>query len=127
MIGVVGDPLGWSRWNEVKTLLQGSLDRMGDTMADIEAALQSNALLWVSVGEKVNFAAVGQIFKKGDKTELFIWHGGGDDTHGALVRDAAEQWCRNNGFSAMEMNGRIGWMRRLKDWKPVSVTLRKEL
>lgn len=127
MIGVVSEPLNWPLWNEVKALLALSVERMGDTLVDVEVALQDNAVLWVSVDDKVNFAAVGQIFKKGNKTELFIWHGGGDDAHGEQVREAAEQWCRENGFSAMEMNGRIGWMRRLKDWKPVSVTLRKEL
>ena len=128
MIGVVEAPFTWEFWPQARELLCQSAARLGETIEEIEEELKGNAVLWVAVTDSVKFAAVGQIFKGSKGAELFIWHGAGDFIgHGCDVMASAEQWCRENGLSAMEMNGRLGWMRRLKDWRAVSVILRKEL
>ena len=58
----------------------------------------------------------------------YCWQMGGDFGRGGpeLVPIFLE-WAANEGCVVAEINGRVGWMRKLRDWKAVSVTLRKEL
>jgi hypothetical protein len=126
MLGVVSNPLEWQGWDEAKKLLEKSYHRSGDTLGDIEAELRSNGMLWAAVDGNVRFVAVCQILKEGP--QFYVWHCGGDfEGYGRRLLDKAEQWSRDNGMQSMELDGRLGWMRKLQGWKPVSVTMRKEL
>lgn len=41
-------------------------------------------------------------------------------------QDVIRDWARSHGCQGEELYGRIGWMRKLKDFKPVRVLMRKE-
>lgn len=126
MMGVVASPLQWEGWQQAETLLAKSYQRSGDTLEDIKASLSGDGMLWAAVDGHVRFVAVCQILAEGP--QFYVWHCGGDfDGYGRQLLAKAEQWCRDNGIGSMELDGRMGWMRKLQGWKPVSVTMRKEL
>lgn len=126
-LGVIDQPLTWEGWGEAKALLAKSAARSGDTIEEIEAAL-GKAMLWAATDGGVKFVAVVQLLPLADGVQFYVWHAGGDfEGYGRRLLDKAEQWARVNGLRSMELDGRMGWMRKLQGWKPVSVTMRKEL
>jgi hypothetical protein len=128
MLGVVAAPLEWQGWHDAEKLLAPSYGRSGDTLEDIKTSLSGDGMLWAAVDETVRFVAVCQLLKLDSEVQFYVWHCGGDfEGHGRRLLDKAEQWCRQNNIGSMELDGRIGWMRKLQGWKPVSVTMRKEL
>lgn len=127
-LGVIDQPLQWEGWQDAKDLLARSVARSGDTLEEIETALDGKAMLWAAVQDGVRFVAVVQLLPLADGVQFYVWHAGGDfEGFGRRLLDKAEQWARDNGLRSMELDGRMGWMRKLQGWKPVSVTMRKEL
>lgn len=125
MIGIIQRPLDWAGWGKARALLEQSVSRMDDeTIEEVESALGdfSKAQLWVA-GD-VELVAVTQLFPD----ECYVWHMSGDfATWGRAMTDAAIEWARAEGCTKMELNGRAGWQRLLRDWEVVTVTLRKAL
>lgn len=129
--GLVREPFTDPRWKALRALLKRSCVESDDTtIEEVEEALRgAQAQLWaVYDGDRVVLAAVTQLFNTEGRRIAYCWQMGGDFARGGpeLVPLFLE-WAANEGCVVAEINGRVGWMRRLRDWKAVSVTLRKEL
>ena len=129
--GIVREPFAHPEWKALRGFLKRSCREGGDTtIEEVEAALRgTEAQLWaVFDGEKAILAAVTQLHITNGVKEAFCWQMGGDFKRAkAVLLPLFIDWARAEGCAAVEINGRIGWMRELRDWKAVSVVLRKEL
>ena len=56
-----------------------------------------------------------------------IWLAGGDLDELMDAEKSISVWAKSIGCDAMEINGRMGWKRQLKDYKATSVVLTKDL
>ena len=56
-----------------------------------------------------------------------IWLAGGDLDELMQAEKSIAVWAKAQGCDAMEINGRMGWKRKLKDYKATSVVLTKDL
>jgi len=56
-----------------------------------------------------------------------IWLAGGDLDELMQAEKSIAVWAKNLGCDAMEINGRMGWKRQLKDYTATSVILTKDL
>lgn len=99
------------------------------TLCEVEETLFANlAQLWTVRDDGLVLAAVTQLLALKDGRQAYVWQMGGDFERGGEVLVAAFlEWAREAGCVSAEMNGRLGWRRKLPDWQMVSVTLRKEL
>ena len=58
---------------------------------------------------------------------LEIWLAGGDLDELVEAEKSIAVWAKDQGCDAMEINGRKGWQRQLKDYTATSVVLTKDL
>jgi hypothetical protein len=74
-----------------------------------------------------NSVIVTEIVDYPKKSVCRIWLAGGD--MGELIKAEKElvKWARDHGCSGMEIIGRKGWERQLKDYSPASTVLTKEI
>lgn len=129
-IGIVADALSSPQWMQARPLIERSVNRSDDvTIGDVEAALEAgNAQLWIVDQGMVILAAVTQLLNVKAGRQAFAWQMGGDFARaGEPLVAAFMEWARRQDCASVELNGRIGWRRKLPDWKAVSVTLRKDL
>ena len=56
-----------------------------------------------------------------------IWLAGGNLEELMRAEKSISVWAKSHGCDAMEINGRIGWKRQLKDYTATSVVLTKDL
>ena len=55
------------------------------------------------------------------------WIGGGDKHELMAMKEATEAWARANGATRMEIVGRAGWLREMKDYRKVATFMIKDL
>jgi hypothetical protein len=129
--GIVQAPLEHREWETMRALLSASVADSGDTtIEEVERDLgAAEAQLWgvFDKGEPI-LVAVTRLHLIDGLKEAFCWQMGGDFARGGgVLVPMFLEWAKNEGCAQAEINGRVGWMRVLRDWKPVSVVLRKEL
>ncbi len=127
---MVPDALKHPLWLQAKPLIEQSVALSDDVaMDEVEAGLRhGNAQLWVVDDGAVILAAVTQLLALKAGRQAFAWQMGGDFERGGEPLIAAFlDWARAQDCQSAELNGRLGWRRKLPDWKAVSVTLRKDL
>ena len=119
-----------SEWPEARMLIAQSVERDDAvTLAEVEEALAANlAQLWTVRDGGLVLAAVTQLLALKSGRQAYVWQMGGDFERGgeALVATFLA-WARSEDCVTAEMNGRLGWRKKLPDWQVVTVTLRKEL
>ena len=74
-----------------------------------------------------NSAIVTEIVDYPQKSTCRIWLAGGDMDELIEAEKQICQWAKEQGCSGMEIIGRKGWERQLKDYSPASIVLTKEL
>ncbi len=120
----------FSDWPQARHLIEASVAQTDDvTIEEVEEALQAgNAQLWVVDEGGVILAAVTQLLDLKAGRQAYVWQTGGDfERAGVPLVEAFLEWARAQQCYSAELNGRLGWQRKLSDWKAVSVTLRKDL
>jgi len=72
---------------------------------------------------------VTQIVTYPQKKVFFVFLAGGKLEQLYEMEDDMTDWAREQGCSEIELNGRLGWMKVLKNknWNVQSVTLTKEI
>lgn len=121
---------GLAEWPEVRGLIAQSVERDDAvTLADVDEALFANlAQLWTVREDGLVLAAVTQLLALKGGRQAYVWQMGGDfERGGEAIVPAFLDWARGEGCVSAEMNGRLGWRKKLPDWQVVSVTLRKVL
>lgn len=129
--GIVRDPADFRHWNAACKLIAESVNKARDeTLAEVMGSVVSGlSQLWAAIeDDELVLAAVTQLVPVRDGKQAFCWHMGGDFGRGGEAMVAVFlEWARAEGCVSAEITGRPGWQRKLKDWKPVATTLRKEL
>jgi hypothetical protein len=121
-------------WPLVAPLLAQALEHADGRYAleDVRDALLARDMqLWIAVDPRslaIEAACVteivayprekrcGVVFCAGRRTERWLRH-----------LDEIEDWARGQGCHALELQGRPGWERLLRDWEKTHVLLRKRL
>jgi hypothetical protein len=104
---------------------EGSLQAVNDWLGD---CINGKAQLWVVVSDvdTVEGAGVTRLVgAPGGKLciiEAFGAKRGNDELLGTV-----ERWAKDEGCNMMRVYGRLGWMRRLKDYRPTGVILDRTL
>jgi len=106
-----------------------SRGRMG-CFTDVEAdVLHGNAYLWLAIEDRtVLAAAVTKVTSDENERLCTLVACAGHDWRrfGSLI-DGLEDYARAEDCRAMEICGRPGWSRRLKDYRLVKAVIRKNL
>jgi hypothetical protein len=117
-------------WPHLSPLIRRACERGGGDFAQIERdVLAERALLWIANdGLDVLAVAVTQLWHKGPRKLCTILACGGHHLRRFLpVLEMIERYARNAGCDAMEICGRPGWIRILRDYRIRRVELEKEL
>lgn len=110
------------KWIQDALKYSGGSYRIQDIFYDI---LQGNMQLWSGL----HGCMVTQIVTYPQKKVFFVFLAGGKLEQLYEMEDDMTDWAREQGCSEIELNGRLGWMKVLKNknWNIQSVTLTKEI
>jgi len=109
-----------------RAMERGGMGRFEDVQRDV---LTTNAYLWLAIESgSVLAAAVTKVTDEPHYRLCTIVACGGHDwgRWGQLI-EGLEKYARAEGCSRMEIAGRPGWLRRLRDYKLAKIVIRKEL
>ena len=117
----------WDEWRRLRHHILAALEHAGGTHTahDILDLLRNDqAQFWPAE----NSAMITEIVGYPNGSHCRIWLAGGEyDELRGLERDRVIPWARSRGCRRIELVGRKGWARRLKDYDEVAVVLAKEI
>jgi len=107
--------------------IQSALNKGGNThgfVDVVEGVLSGHMQLWSS--EKG--CAVTEIVVYPNKKVLHVFLAGGKLEHITDMQEDAVKWAKDKGCKGMQLNGRAGWKKALRDtgWREQLTTLIKE-
>lgn len=116
-------------WPNVSELIANACMRGGGDFAAIERAVMAgDAILWVAhEGPDVLGAAVTQLLMRGPRKICTLYAMGGELDRVRPVLDMLERYAVDAGCDAMEVCGRPGWARILRDYRVTRVEMEKRL
>ncbi|MGB1223921.1 MAG: hypothetical protein ACPHCN_07235 [Mycobacterium sp.] len=117
-------------WDVVAPFIEDAIARSGGghTLADVKRRVEDGSnTTHIWPGKKS--AAVTEIAWEGTKPVLNCWLAGGDLEELREMIQAAEVFAERIGCHSVQVSGRKGWVRALRDlgYKPVAYTVEKEL
>lgn len=135
MTELVGVPSGQVRafWHMAEPHLKEAMDRTRGMMTpeSVQRACQDkqNQLWLIDDGNEIVGAAVTEVrnLRTGEKTVHILALGAKDMKHVFECENDLKAWAIAQGAERMTMDGRLGWLKALKDWSFVSVMMEKEL
>ena len=117
----------WDEWRRLRHHILAALEHAGDTHTEhdiLDLLRNDQAQFWPAD----NSAMVTEIVGYPNGSHCRIWLAGGEyDELRELERDKLIPWARQQGCRRIELVGRKGWARRLKDYDEVAVVLAKEI
>ena len=117
----------WDEWKRLRHHILAALEHAGDTHTEhdiLDLLRNDQAQFWPAD----NSAMVTEIVGYPNGSHCRIWLAGGNyDELRELERDRLIPWARQRGCRRIELVGRKGWARRLKDYKEVAVVMAKEI
>lgn len=119
-------------WNEIVPLLNRLVEYDDDvTLEGIQVdLLERKKQLWTATDQKINAVALTQIYSNSKSKVCLLFGCAGDDlSEWVGFMPVIEAWATSIGCDRMELRGRTGWVRVLKNngWVVEQVVLRKEL
>jgi hypothetical protein len=118
-------------WPYVEPMIRCALHRSisTDLLTVTTKLLRQQALLWIAWdGERIRAAAVTSInTANGRKRCVIVACGGSGMKDWLSLIQEVEQYARSEGCISVAIIGRRGWQRRLKEYRPVAVSLEKAL
>ena len=119
--------LFWDEWRRLRHLILAALEHAGDTHTEhdiLDLLRNDQAQFWPAE----NSAMITEIVGYPNGSHCRIWLAGGNyDELRGLERDRVIPWARSRGCRRIELVGRKGWARRLKDYDEVATVLAKEI
>lgn len=110
----------WARWSP--ELAKALLDT--HTLGDVLGLLKSgDAQLWTDR----EAAVVTEIVIYPRKKVLRAWLASGKYEGIRRIEDRVIPWAKDYGCQEIQIVGRLGWRRRLKDYRESAVTMTKEI
>lgn len=121
----------WQVWPHARDFIRRALARTGlSEFAAVEAEVLSGLqLLWLaSDGRRIEAAATTQLTTvSGRKICVLVACGGENRTRWLPLLEGIEDYARAEGCTRMQVIGRKGWQRVLRDYRARYVILQKEL
>lgn len=113
----------------VEEWLQQAIDFAGDRYADGEVlrdCKRGTRQLWLVWENNILGAVVTKIFGRARVCQIELCAGEGIDEWLHLLSEL-EGWALNQGCAEMEVVGRLGWIKKLKDYDKRAIIMRKKL
>jgi hypothetical protein len=117
-------------WPLVEGMLKAATEHCGNwSIGQIRSdVLQGQQLLWITWdGEAIKAAATTRLVVEPDGLICQAVACGGTDDNWPERFAAIEEYARDEGCIAARIEGRPGWARIFRDYKPLLVTLEKRL
>lgn len=113
--------------DKARALLQRAVDKAYEpyTVTEVAQEIADGRAQFVMGDDSIMVLSLHQHH---DEKYVHVWLAAGDleEIRGPLKKKA-ENWARSQGCKYATIEGRPGWVRALKDYSQVSVTVRKEL
>lgn len=116
-------------WTKVAPLLQKALDGTYDII-DVEQGLQDNRFqLFISWNNGIESAVITEIAEYPKAKVLRYVLAGGTNLENWLeeIQEVIEKFAKKNHCTQLEVAGRKGWLKKLKDFKEKAILLSKDL
>ena len=117
----------WDEWRRLRHHIRAALEHAGDTHTEhdiLDLLRNDQAQFWPAE----NSAMITEIVGYPNGSHCRIWLAGGEyDELRGLERDRVIPWARQRGCRRIELVGRKGWARRMKDYHEVATVLAKEI
>ena len=116
-------------WTKVAPLLQKALDGTYDII-DVEQGLQDNRFqLFISWNNGIESAVITEIAEYPKAKVLRYVLAGGTNLENWLeeIQEVIEKFAKKNHCTQLEVAGREGWLKKLKDFKEKAILLSKDL
>lgn len=112
-------------WDRCKHYIQDALEYSGGshTIDDVMLSVESGKAQFFPLDKS---AIITEIVDYPQKAMCRIWLAGGDLDELMDAEKAIAHWAKANGCAGMEIVGRKGWSRQLKDYRETSVVLMKD-
>lgn len=112
-------------WDASRKLIQRAIDVRGEhTLKEVKhSLLERDRQLWLGLEDGVRAILVTQVKKPVCYVELCA----GEGMKCLQFLKVVEQWAREVGCVKMDIKGRKGWKRVLKDYTEINDTLEKDL
>ena len=127
--GVVGAEQIKMLWPHVVPYLSRAINRYGEhSLEEIFSSLLSKERqMWVPGNKKVEGVLITKIINREDEKICFLELCAGRGIESIRFLHLIEKWAKNAGCTRMELSGREGWKRVLKNYKIKKIILEKEL
>jgi hypothetical protein len=116
-------------WSQVKPQIEKALDGSYSSYDILEYIKQNRMQLWISWNDGIEASFVTEVC---DYPQLRVMRwvlAGGSNMESwlDLVTSKVEDWARRNNCQRLEIVGRKGWTKVLRDYEPQAVYFVKEL
>lgn len=116
-------------WSQVKPQIEKALDGSYSSYDILEYIKQNRMQLWISWNDGIEASFVTEVC---DYPQLRVMRwvlAGGSNMESwlDLVASKVEDWAKRNNCQRLEIVGRKGWTKVLRDYKPQAVYFVKEL
>lgn len=116
-------------WPHVSRFIQDAIDKTSErfSVEDVLLLIESKkAQLFISRDDEILCAAVTTIENSPSRKWLRVmWAGGKDMEKWLHFLPSVEQWAKSIGCEKVVIIGRLGWEKKLKDYRKSSVILEK--
>lgn len=116
-------------WPKIRGKIEAAVDRAdGSTTLESIYARAREEICQIWVSEDLKMVCVTEItnYLNGSRYLTFIVLSGVDFNEYKHLENLLLDWSITQGCQGAEIYGRIGWLRRLKDYRPAHVLMRKE-
>ena len=114
------------KFDRCRKYIEDALDYSGGTHS-IEDVWQSVATEKAQLHALEKSVIITEVVDYPQMAVCRIWLAGGNLEELMRAEKSISVWAKSHGCDAMEINGRIGWKRQLKDYTATSVVLTKDL
>jgi len=116
-------------WSQVKPQIEKALDGSYSSYDILEYIKQNRMQLWISWNDGIEASFVTEVCDYPQLRVLRWVLAGGSNMESwlDLVTSKVEDWAKRNNCQRLEIVGRKGWTKVLRDYKPQAVYFVKEL
>jgi len=116
-------------WPQVKAQLEKALDGSYSSYDILEYIKQNRMQLWISWNDGIEASFVTEVCDYPQMRVMRWVLAGGSNMESwlDLVASKVEDWAKRNNCQRLEIVGRKGWTKVLRDYKPQAVYFVKEL
>ena len=116
-------------WSQVKPQIEKALDGSYSSYDILEYIKQNRMQLWISWNDGIEASFVTEVCDYPQLRVLRWVLAGGSNMESwlDLVTSKVEDWAKRNNCQRLEIVGRKGWTKVLRDYKPQAVYFVKEI